>query len=632
MTAARLALVFVVFVGAGCREPAVPAAPLEHERWRAYDEPVAKAFVAEVSQLRARNPPFNDTVERNGIESQATSVAAHVVTLASQPPFALGANIQWGVDPFRDRGWQYQLHSMQYIVRLVDQAAVDPDRRWLDAAEGLVLDWIGDNCRRGMHAAGPLAWHDDATAQRVRAWVVFWNRWKHVATPAKLHMFLRCVHVHARMLADARFYTKRHNHGIAQDLALLAIVVTFPDFRNAAAWRALAIDRLRAQLVTTVSPDGVHLEHAAGYHVSMVGLVALLETFASRNGLVELQNTVSPLLANMARFASFLVEPGHGIVTIGDTAWNDTSKRLQPYADLHPWLAYALTDGARGAQPPWASVWQREGYAFVHDRAPASGTPATYFAFTAAAQPGPGEGHKHGDSLGFVLHTGGHRVLVDPGMYSYNHDDPNRRYLISRAAHNVVVVDGDTQKGAAARIERTRQTDAALVLVSSHVETPGVEHRRTVIYLRAGVILVHDEILPRGAEAQHRMDSMFQLGPDVVATSREDGVDLQHGTRVLARLRSSLGAPRIAAGQRDPLLGWYSPSWSRVLPIQTLVFGTTGTSAEFATLIRFATSAMDVPRVERFVWHREAERIAFSWQEDGTARSVLLTEADLEVR
>jgi hypothetical protein len=217
-------------------------------------------------------------------------------------------------------------------------------------------------------------------------------------------------------------------------------------------------------------------------------------------------------------------------------------------------------------------------------------------------------------------------------MFSYNHDDPARRYLVSRAAHNVVVVDGVIAKGADARIERHRVTDHSLVVVASHDELKDVRHRRTLIYVRPGVLLVHDMIVPKGAERSHRIEVLFQIGPRVTARAQSGQVALETAGRPVAQLVSSLGAAEIVSGQREPMQGWYSPSWSRLAPTQTIRFQTVAASAELATLVRFETAGTPLPEISEFEWKRDDSRLVYAWREGGTSRQVQLFETDLDVK
>jgi hypothetical protein len=55
-----------------------------------------------------------------------------------------------------------------------------------------------------------------------------------------------------------------------------------------------------------------------------------------------------------------------------------------------------------------------------------------------------GYGHQHEDKLGVVIFAYGKDLLVEGGSYAYD-ASKWRRYVLSSAAHNVILVDGQGQ-------------------------------------------------------------------------------------------------------------------------------------------------------------------------------------------
>lgn len=103
-----------------------------------------------------------------------------------------------------------------------------------------------------------------------------------LADPDEVLVVLYAVQRHAEMLASPDFYTEAHNHGVDQDRALMEIAVAFPEFSDSGAWVSLAANRLRGQIESTVSPEGVHLEHSPAYHLCQMKRLDGIRRFARR--------------------------------------------------------------------------------------------------------------------------------------------------------------------------------------------------------------------------------------------------------------------------------------------------------------------------------------------------------------
>jgi len=95
-----------------------------------------------------------------------------------------------------------------------------------------------------------------------------------------------------------------------------------------------------------------------------------------------------------------------------------------------------------------------------------------------------------------------------------------------------------------------------------------VVHRRTVLGAD-GYWLVQDELIGSGAV---RAASYVHLHPSLSAELRE-GVWFVEGTDELVCLMAfGVAASRMARGETDPLLGWYSERFGEKQPNATLVF------------------------------------------------------------
>ena len=123
------------------------------------------------------------------------------------------------------------------------------------------------------------------------------------------------------------------------------------------------------------------------------------------------------------------------------------------------------------------------------------------------------------------------------------------------------------------------------------VDTPAT-HRRTVRLLRQLRRLeVTDEVTAVG---EHVFRLAFHLGPAVSSQLVGTSVSLRwpgaRGQAATALLRLPAKANwRLARGEADPALGWYSPAFGNLVPTTTIVgSGECSGSTKLVTTIEFA--------------------------------------------
>jgi hypothetical protein len=566
-----------------------------------------------------------------------------VIEIFTERPVRIGKDVDWGADPFGDRTWQWFLQAMDYLLALTERHRATGDLRYLERAEELILDWIDDNYLYRLRPASGLAWHDHTTAVRVRAWLSFWEPWVRspLADGAKVEKLLAAIAAHAEKLADPEFYTADHNHGLEQDLALMAVSRAFPEFARSEEWARLACARLEKTVASTVSPSGVHLEHSANYHLFTLGILTRAQEFARRHGLPCGSGELERTLEKMARYAAYLLQPDGREPLLGDTElaapYTPGDPVLSRYAERDPVLRYSLTRGREGTPGEAAVVYPAEGYAILRDAWHGADDfdQGLYLVFAAAAH--PGRAHKQADDLSFILFARGRELIADAGLYGYDAREPFRRHVISAAAHNVVLIDGAPFAGYATRMERHRLEAAYSLIEAVHENYPGMRHRRTLVYVRPWTLFVIDELEPRAGGGQERLfEQLFHLAPDLEATASADRSSVSArpvagaegvpavgaDTLRLVELAAGRGTAAVVKGQTDPLRGWLSRDHHQITPAPVATFSARGPGATFITWIEVGPAPLAGD--PRSAVEPGAKRITIEWPVgEGVRRAVL---------
>ncbi|WP_439392914.1 alginate lyase family protein [Bradyrhizobium sp. PMVTL-01] len=219
--------------------------------------------------------------------------------------------------------------------------------------------------------------------------------------------------------------------------------------------------------------------------------------------------------------------------------------------------------------------------------------------------------HGHADALAIELRCGGQSILVDPGTFSYNASRAWRKYFRSTAAHNTLEVCGVDQSESGGPFLWTRAAQALLLEASGLEEgLPvataegkhdgyqrrfGVTHSRRVELNRGRRELNIDDQISGADGVPVRL--MFHLHPAIGCALTGNTVQLswsgENGRSQAEILLPELMNWRAVSGTKDPLLGWYSPSYDVVVPTITLVGDArVGNSCNLRTTIRFGWTAI----------------------------------------
>src|SRR6185503_1350755 len=191
-------------------------------------------------------------------------------------------------------------------------------------------------------------------------------------------------------------------------------------------------------------------------------------------------------------------------------------------------------------------------------------------------------GHAHCDTLSYELAVNGRRMIVDSGVYDYEHSR-QRAYARSTRAHNTVTVDDEEQSeiwGVFRVARRARPTfgwakmtsDDHAVFEGAHdgyTRLPGaLIHRRRIEYDGHSHWLVVDRMEGTG---RHRANSYIHLHPDFTA-------DIE-GRRV--SIRDTAGHEwasfeMLDDGEISLEESWYYPEFGREIKNQAIVYACTG--------------------------------------------------------
>jgi hypothetical protein len=510
-----------------------------------------------------------------------------------------GETVDVGVEPDwvgaalpEDREWRIEWTKFYFGLDLAHAYAETGEQRFLDAWQRLVASYL-----RQVPAGEGIEDTSDVVARRVQNWVYAWAAFAAVPGFPGLRggladELMQGIGDHAAYIRDN--LTAERNHRTLELYALLVVAVALPRLDADGALLALATEQLHENLLTDVRPDGVHREQSTHYHcIALRSFLGAREN-ARRFGLT-LPDGYDEHLARACEFAMHSHRPDGAIPALGDSDTGSYADLLALAADLleREDFRYAATAGREGTPPRrrlpsfphggyhvQRSGWGDRGRALRDER----------FLIFDCGPLGDG-GHGHYDLLSVEIAADGRPLVMDPGRFTYDEQEPNlRHWFKGTAAHNTVAVDGLDQtpyrrgkprKGTIARGRLVARHGAPFLDVIEGEATStcyDAVHRRRVAFVADEYWVVEDRLT---APTPHRYDLRFHLAPEanghVEVTAREDGFVVR-----------APGVALVVAGGVEPRVeaGWIAPDYGirHEAPVVSIVADGAG-DATFTTLV-----------------------------------------------
>ncbi len=506
----------------------------------------------------------------------------------------VGDDIDWDHNPGTDH-WVHDLNRFTYLNTLIRATTATGDEKYARKAAQLVLDWVDKNpvTRSWFWRPGVRVWDMPNGAWRsylnitihTQRWAELFEEFVRFWTPRQLLRVLKSIHDQLGYL-ELVIPTMTNNWVVIGADGILGTAVRLPELRDRRHWIDYAWDKMAEAADRQVLPDGVQFELTPGYHCVVVRLFCHAMAVCRETG-IDVTAKIENVTARMLDYQMQTITPDDHLLPFNDTdpgSAPGVRRLLAEEGTLHgrrDWL-YVGTRGEEGTPPSVLSQAFEYGGVYVMRTGWTAGS--TYLAFDG----GPwGYSHQHDDRLGFWLSAHGRPLLIDPGRYLYDSNNPFSRdkYLNTTRAHNTITVDGESQADRHFRETwqpKDRLADNTWLVNDTFQRVAGshklgygkdggirVEHRRSITFWPPNVFLVLDRLTGDG---EHEVQSRLHFYPgDVVNTG-----DVWHTTRADANIAvlPIMEAPfeaGVVKGQLDPTFGWYSERVNQIEPSPTLI-------------------------------------------------------------
>ena len=445
-----------------------------------------------------------------------------VVSVGVLGDFSERGRIDWMANPTSNgyREWTWQLSRHNEIKMMAHEYLRTGDGKIASDALSIMRSWLDDAIAPPVGTSGyaTKCWRTIECGIRMGAnwpYILFAMLPDPAFDDDLLIDWLKSVLEHARRLSHDR---TRANWLIMEMNGLAHIGILFPFFKDASRWLDDAVSTLDAELGRQFYPDGFQYELTTNYHDVVVNnYQRLFETAQAFN--VPLPEDMRRKLVKATRLYVELMMCDGTTPDVNDGRRASAKEFLQPKARFFndETIDFVLNGGKEpdftSLTLPWSgfavfrSGWKEDDVWALLDCAPF------------------GRAHQHEDKLSLMVYGKGRLLVTEGGNYAYD-DSPMRRYILSSASHNTVLVDGhgqdrrstyewhDEDIGRRAEMESCipdDETEWAEACYEGPYE--GIAdrpcHRRRVIFLRKEHCFVVVDSL-KGSE-EHEYEALFHI-------------------------------------------------------------------------------------------------------------------------
>lgn len=447
----------------------------------------------------------------------------------------------------------------------------------------------------------PMAYHDEATAQRAIALSCMLTDYGHLFSGEDIVLIHQVLAESADLLADEEFHSQGTNHGMYQDLAL---IIASDHIADGDRFANLAIERLNDYFVNAFTSDGIHNEQSPQYHCIVSNHLREYTDFLSSRD-AETTRKLREIFKKTEVYATMAISPTGKFPPISDTA-NDLVTSLG-YSHVYPSpeFQYAITQGVLGTVPEKNTYIAPDTGVAIY-REDWQDPNSVYLYFSSAYN---SDYHKHSDELSLYVVHRGIEVIREAGPNGYEMQDPYTIYGFGSFGHNTLIVNGEglprTDPAAmnkvgleaispAGEVDLTDSSSAIDFAVEgwNHRFT-GLEHRRSLKFWGPEYQESPKKLQILDTIASQRTNDyqlLWHFGPDVSAQIHNHTVSIRDSDGVdLAELKVSSDTDfdlSIVTGQTEPSIqGWYFPKMGVCEPVATLILSFRDDNAEIQTEI-----------------------------------------------
>lgn len=490
-----------------------------------YEQGAAQLLKYFRKKFDSRSPDFSNNEESiklsDGKERSTIAIADSALKHIFKPNpaygfYNFGKDIDWTYWPIKDNAFRWQLNRIRWWTSMALVYYDTNDERYAKEWMAQYLDWAVKNPLGKSADIDRFSWRSLEISHRIMIQIPMFQIFikSPSFTPDFLMSFLKIYYSQANYLPQ-NFAPTGNIRLFGAQRSLLA-GASFPEFKNAAQWRKIAIGILSEEIKKQVYEDGVQNELSPIYHVGTIETFLKGYRIAENGGFGnEFPLYYKPTIEKMIMaFANFSF-PNYSAPMFGDAWFTAKSVRLRQYKS---WLKdfpkneairYFATDGKDGIAPAWLSkALPKAGFYTFRN---AWRDPATVLVLKASP---PAEFHAQPDNGTFELWVKGRNFMPDAGSYVYDGDSTIARlrsWYRQTRVHNTLTLNNQNMLITDAKLKKWNVGKESDILTYNNQSYKELNHQRSVIFVDKKYFLIIDQAI--GA-ANGQLDVHFGLKED----------------------------------------------------------------------------------------------------------------------
>ena len=357
-------------------------------------------------------------------------------------PYQFGEEIDWYFNPtfnkYAEWTWQLTRHSFLQTLSAVYRAT--GEEKYAEKSVWFLCSWIRQATRPedGTSPYATLCWRTIECGLRIQAWVDILH--KLMPSPAMddeaICLIFRSVWETCHRLRVN--HAKGTNWLVMEMTGLSKVSMVYPVFTESEEFLCYALEKLNETFYLQMHPDGFQYELTTEYHrvvVDQCMVVAnLVERYGKRMDEKFYQTIESALMLYLK-----LAQSGYIVPDLSDGHEASVQTFIRAHAHHFPEnesLQYIMSDGVQGKITlPTSLLLENSGIVTARESWEKD---AITLLFDAGKL---GSNHQHEDKLNLLIGAFGKLCVAEGRRYAYDSSDI-RKYILSTAAHNTVLVDG----------------------------------------------------------------------------------------------------------------------------------------------------------------------------------------------
>lgn len=328
-----------------------------------------------------------------------------------------GDYTDWVADPFEDRNWRFQFHTLRWINPYFWDALAgneESKQEW----KRIVRSWAAHNTPPSQ-AEDDYAWMDMTDG----------NRAIQISIGAPLmdeddEWYLDLLVEHRNWLLNDTHIVEG-NHGLHQNLGLFVLAVVLNDEIGT----RRAIQRLADQILEAFDDQGLNEEGSVGYHQMNLVWWQQAERRLKLEG-YSFPEHAANRLKRAGHTLGVLLLPDGTMPQVGD------GNRGKGRKKLHPLVDQVVSGKVKEPAPPTFHNFDN-GFTVFHSGWGRS-RPLRDESHTIVRHGQDLLRHSHDDRGSVHIYTAGRRWITDGGFHSYQQNSLDRIYTKSRLAHSLI--------------------------------------------------------------------------------------------------------------------------------------------------------------------------------------------------